>query len=221
MQRKILRAIIRLLLKLLTRFEVTGVENVPLKGAYLLATNHLNYLDSAIIVSQIEREDVTALAADKYKHNPLFRWFVNAFDGIWINREEADLNAMRASSDYLRTGGIVGIAPEGTRSRTGGLIPAKTGVAYLADKAKVPVILCALSGTEKITRELLHLRRPRLKLQFGKPLELPPIERSDRDAALQRNTDEIMCQIAAMLPPQYRGVYADHPRLKELLATQV
>ncbi|HSF81150.1 MAG TPA: lysophospholipid acyltransferase family protein [Anaerolineales bacterium] len=217
MQRKLIRAIARLLFKLFARLEVTGLENVPTQGGCILAVNHLGRLDPPLVFAMLDRDDVTSLVADKYLHHPFFRWIVNAVNGIWINREEADFNALRAARSFLLAGGVLGIAPEGTRSHTGALIAAKTGVAYLADKAGVPIVPVAISGTEKAVRELLRLRRQSIKIRFGKPMRLPPLERGDRTAALQRNTDEIMCQIAAMLPPQYRGVYADHPRLKELI----
>ncbi len=69
-------------------------------------------------------------------------------------------------------------------------------------------------------RQLLRLRRPRITIRYGEPFWLESIDRANREACLQRNTDEIMCRIAAMLPPQYRGAYADHPRLMELLQSR-
>lgn len=218
MQRKTLRAIVRKLFTLFSRLEVTGLENVPLQGGYILATNHLGRLDAPMVFATVDRDDCTALVADKYKTNPFFSWLVVTVKGIWINREDADIHALREARSFLQAGGILGIAPEGTRSRTGALEPAKTGVAYLADKAGVAVIPVAITGSETAAHSLLRLRRPCLTIRYGMPLKLPPIPRSDRDAALQSNTDEIMCRIAAMLPPANRGAYASHPRLLELLA---
>ena len=74
-----------------------------------------------------------------------------------------------------------------------------------------------LSGTPGAGKKMLRFHRPYITMRFGKPYMLPPIDRKDRDASLQRNTDEIMCRIAALIPPEYRGVYANHPRLKQLL----
>ena len=98
------------------------------------------------------------------------------------------------------------------------MIRAKTGAAYLAHLTDAPIVPLAITGTEKAGRDLLHLRRPRLTIRVGIPFTLPPISDDDRSAGLRRNTNEIMCRIAAMLPPQYHGVYADFPRLRELLA---
>ena len=217
MNRTILRTLIRLALKLLSRVTVSGLERLPHSGGYILAVNHLSRVDPPLVFSLIERDHVTALVAEKYKKRPFFRWIIRLVDGIWINRGEADLHALRQARDYLRGGGVLGIAPEGTRSHTGALMRAKTGVAYLADKGGVPVVPVAISGSDGAVWQLLRLRRPAIQIKFGTPLIFPPIQRYEREAALQRNTDEVMCQIAAMLPEKYRGVYADHPRLKELL----
>ena len=97
---------------------------------------------------------------------------------------------------------------------------AKTGVAFLADQAKVPILPVAVSGTWQITSEILKLKRPVIEVNIGQVFMLPPVDRKTRDYDLQQNTDEIMCQLAALLPPENRGFYADHPRLKELLAAQ-
>jgi len=218
--RKIIIEVIKLLFGLLTKTQAFGMENVPEDQGCILATNHISRLDPALAYVVLERPNMSALVADKYKHYPGINWLVDIFNGIWLDRENPDITALRDARNFLKNGGLLGIAPEGTRSHTGSLIPAKTGTAYLADKTKVPIVPIAVWGTEKVFSELAHLRRANITIRFGKPFTLPPLDRKDRTGSLQRNTDEIMCQIAVMLPPEYRGVYADHPRLKELLAAQ-
>ncbi len=213
-----LRAIFRFLFRLLTRVEVIGLGKVPLSGGCILATNHLSRLDPPLLFMLIERDDLTALVADKYQKYPFIPWLVNTLKGIWIHREEADFGALKDALRYLQQGGLLGIAPEGTRSRSRGLLPGKPGVAYLADKASVPVVPVAISGTEGAIFKLLTLRRPKIRVVFGDPIYFPPLERERRDEMLQHHTDEILCRIAALLPAEYRGVYADHPRLREILA---
>src|SRR5690554_764101 len=217
MIRTVLKIIVGFLFKLLSHVHVTGLENVPQNGGVILAVNHLSYLDAPLIFVVSTRDDVTALVTSKYQKHWLFRRLINGVRGIWINREEADVHALKAALAYLQQGGALGIAPEGTRSTTGSLIPAKTGAAYLATKAGVPIVPVAVTGTETAVRKLLSFRRPHIILRFGKPFHLPPLDRKDRAGSLQRNTDAIMCRIAALLPPEYRGVYADHPCLRELL----
>jgi 1-acyl-sn-glycerol-3-phosphate acyltransferase len=222
MRYKMLRAIVWFLFRLLSRPDVRGLEQVPPTGAFLFATNHIGMLEVPLIYVLVARDDLSALVADKHRKNPLLRLLVNLVNGIWINRESADIRALKETLAYLQEGGAVGIAPEGTRSSTHALIPAKTGVAYLADKAGVPIVPVGVSESEarKVFSAWLRLRRPVIRVRFGAPFVLPPVNRRQREQDLQRNTDEIMCRIAILLPEAYRGVYAGHPRLQELLAEE-
>lgn len=203
----------------LTRLEVVGIENLPSSGGCLLAANHLSRLDAPLIFSLLTRKDSTALVADKYKKYPIFNWIVETAEAIWLDRDNPDFGALRAAVKYMRAGGAIGIAPEGTRSNTHSLMTPKPGVAFLAMKANVPIVPIAISGTEKTMYELIRFRRSRIRVEFGKPFELAVASRKDKDkdAALHQAADEIMCQIARYLAPQYWGAYAEHPRLKELL----
>ena len=78
----------------------------------------------------------------------------------------------------------------------------------------------ALTGTEDrlVVEQLKHLRRPHIHVVVGKPFTLPAIKNQDREKAIQGYTDEIMCRIAALLPPEKRGFYANHPRTLEILS---
>jgi len=215
--RNLIASAVRFLFNTLSYTKIIDGYNVPAQGGCILAMNHLSRLDPAVAYITIDREDMTALVADKYKSTPGISWLVNIFNGIWVNREEVDMKAIRAARDYLRNGGALGIAPEGTRSQTKALIRAKTGVAYLADKAQVPLVPIAIWGSERAFKDLAHFRRAKINIRFGEPFNLEPMDRMDRNGSLLRNTDEIMCRIAAMLPPEYWGEYADHPRLHEMM----
>ncbi len=214
--RNVLRAAFQFLFQILTQLSVKGIENIPLQSGCLVTSNHIGILDAPLIYSLIKRDDATGLVAKKHQRNPIIRWVVDRTGGIWIDRTRTDFQALKAAQTYLKRGGLLGISPEGTRSRTGGLIAPKPGVSYLASKFGVPVIPLAITGTEN-AKAIFLLRRPKVMVTIGDPFHLPPLDRKDREAALKRNTDEIMCRIAAMLPPEYRGVYADHPRLKEMV----
>jgi len=218
-----LRTFIRILFTLLTRLDVQGLGHIPTHGPAILAANHVSIIDAPLVFMLLERSDATGLVADKYLKNPFLRWLVNRVHGIWINRESADFRALRVAVEYLEQGGLLGIAPEGTRSRTAALSPAKTGVAFLAEKAAqsigspVPIVPIAISGTDRAFHELARLRRGRVKVQVGRSFTLPELKKEGRGEALQNNTDEVMSQIACMLPECYRGAYARHPRVLELV----
>ena len=213
-------SVFHLLFFLLSRLNVQGKENIPNHGGYIAAANHFSFIEVPLVYCLLSRDDASGLVAKKHQNNPLFRWLANAINGIWLNRKEIDTRALRAARDHLKGGGVLGIAPEGTRSQTGALLKGKTGVAFLADQAGVPILPVGVSGTWQITKEILTLQRPRINVKFGAPFTFPPIDRRERDAGLKQNTDEIMCQIAALLPPENRGEYAEYPRVHELLQSQ-
>jgi 1-acyl-sn-glycerol-3-phosphate acyltransferase len=123
----------------------------------------------------------------------------------------------------MEEGNLLAISPEGTRSRVGSLIEAKPGATYLATKLNRPIVPVAITGTEDkiILGNLKRLRRSHITVTAGPHFTLPPVPREGRDEMLKQYTDEIMCRIAVLLPEKYRGVYAEHPRLKELLAGDV
>lgn len=217
MKKSTLTKIVKFLLHHLTRTEYVGLENVPQEGAMIIALNHLSQMDTPLMLAQPARSDLTALVTDKYKNFAFLRWFVETVEGIWIDRDRADFGAFRAGLDVLKTGRPLGIAPEGTRSKTAQLLPGKPGVNLLAMKSGAPIMPVAITGTEHAFRMIFTFRKPHMVARFGKPFHLPPLNRENRDEELQRMTDEIMCRIAVMLPPEYRGAYEHHPRLLELL----
>lgn len=218
MSKETLTAILRFLFKIFVRLEFEGTENIPLSGGVLVTTNHLSQLDTPVLMLNPVRPDITALVTDKYKNQLFTRWFAETAHGIWIDRTRADFAAFRTAIEALRSGQAVGIAPEGTRSKTGGLIEGKSGTVLLAIKAGMPIVPVAVTGTQNGFVKIFTLQRPHFKARFGPAYHLPPMDRDNRDAYMQQATDEIMCRIALELPEEYRGVYADHPRLKELLA---
>jgi len=194
-------------------------ENIPPEGGVLLTTNHLSRLDTPLMMAITDRDDLVGIIAKEYQNKPFFKWILEKVGTmVWMDRETTDYSAMRQALDHLRKGAIVGIAPEGTRSRESkGLLEGKPGAALMAGRASVPILPVGIVGSEKINENWARLRRPLVTIRIGEPYLLPEIDLEDRQAWLSRYTDEIMCRIATLLPPEYRGVYADHPRLKELL----
>ena len=214
------RLLIRLIFNLIARVRITGMENMPDVPSFVAVSNHIGRLDAGVVYYLFDRRDIIMLVAEKYREKFWGRWMVRAFDGIWVDRFNADLNAMREVLRRLKKGGVMVVAPEGTRSPTGALQFGRDGASYMAAKAGVPVVPVALTGTEDavVKARLKRLKRLEINIRVGRPFTLPPFTPGDRDAQLKQHTDEIMCHIAALLPPPYHGVYADHPRLQALLA---
>ena len=216
---RILRFLIRILLKLIARFEIHGKENVPLTGGMVIASNHIGILDIIMVYFVIDRTDLFIPVAEKWEKIGWIKWLGKQLNFLFVDRYNPDLKALRKMIALMEEGKCLVIAPESTRSRVGSLIKGKPGVAYLAARSGFPVIPVAITGTEDevIFANVKRFRRSQVTLTGGKQFNIPPLPRTDRDMALQRSTDEIMCQIAVLLPEKYRGVYAEHPRLRELL----
>jgi 1-acyl-sn-glycerol-3-phosphate acyltransferase len=218
---RFLRWLVRFVINLIARVEVFGYENVPTEGNFVIATNHLGIVDAALAYYALNRWDLFIMVAEKWEKNPFLKWLGKHFNFIFIDRFNPDIKALRYIMKLMDKGNNLVIAPEGTRSRVGSLIEGKPGVSYLAARLNQPIVPVALSGTEDrvIFGNMKRLRRSHIVVRAGKPFTLPAIPKANRDEALRRNTDEIMCRIAALLPERYWGVYARHPRLKELLDT--
>jgi 1-acyl-sn-glycerol-3-phosphate acyltransferase len=217
--RNVIRWLVRLLFNIIARVDVSGYENLPKEGSFVIATNHLGIVDAPIAFYAIDRWDMFVLIAEKWEKVALFRWLGKYFNFIFIDRYHPDIKNLRKVISLMEKNNILVIAPEGTRSRVGSLIEAKPGVSYLATKLNRPIVPVAITGTEDkaLFGSLKKLRRAHITLTAGPAFTLPTLPRENRDEALKQYTDEIMSHIAALLPENYRGVYADHPRLKELL----
>ena len=126
------RSLIKLIIRLTCRLEIHGLERLPKTGAFAVASNHLGRLDPLLVYYLLDRRDIIMLVAEKYRENALARWFVRQLDGIFVDRFEADFRAVREALTRLRSGGLLVLAPEGTRSPTGALIEGPHGISYLA-----------------------------------------------------------------------------------------
>lgn len=220
-----LRALFRFLFSFYAAVEVRGREHLPASGGFIVCINHLSRLDAPLVFGQLDGRKVTAFAADTYRPNPFFKLILEMVDVIWVHRGAIGPSTIKAALQALRAGRVLGVAPEGTRSLTHTLQAGKAGAASLAVAAGAPIVPAAITGTEHLSRAItrffpLWRGRVPVTLQFGEPFTLPPLGRGERAEKLDAYTDEIMCRIAALLPAQYRGVYAGHPRLVALLSSR-
>ncbi len=196
------------LLKVIARLDVTGIENVPRSGPVLIAPNHLHSLDIPLVGLVIPRHP-TVFAADKWRGKLGGKILELGTQVIYVARGEADREALGEALKVLKAGRTLAIAPEGTRSRTGGLQTGKHGAVYLASRSGAAIVPLAIWGQEKALDAWRHLRRPALHAHIGAPILLPPSAARARLSELETITDDLMLTLARMLPAEYRGVYAD------------
>jgi 1-acyl-sn-glycerol-3-phosphate acyltransferase len=182
---------------------VRGQSNVPRSGPLLVTMNHLGGGDPVLVIGYLGRPLAIAGKVEVLGW-PVIGRLARAYGMIPLRRGEPERAALKRMLAVLESSQALLIAPEGRESLTGALEPGKTGPAFLALHANAPILPVAITGTA--WRDVLptwrRLRRPPVTLTFGEPYRLPP-GMPRREAA-----DEIMRRIAALLPPQYRGVYA-------------
>lgn len=198
--------IFKLLGAVLLKQDVHGREYIPEKGPFLVVFNHLSLVDAPLVLIHFPQQ-IVGMMTDKYYSTPFISQLGKRMGIIWVARGEADLGAIKASLIHLRSGGILAISPEGTRSPEGSLLKGKTGAAYLADRTRVPIVPVAIAGSENVFNNLRRWRRTPVLVSIGQPFHLPAEGRA-RPEKLEEYTDLIMRRLAELLPPAYRGEYA-------------
>lgn len=189
-------------LRLLFRPKATGLEHIPRRGGAILAANHVSYLDPLLLPLVVPRRRVLFLAKAKYIDNPALHWLLMGAGVIPVASDDpqALTAAVRAGVAALREGCLVGVFPEGTRSRDGLLHRGKTGIARMAIGAGVPVIPAGITGTRLALPRGAKLPRPHaVRIAFGPPITLHGPAGGPADAAASRAaTDQVMSAIAAL-----------------------
>jgi 1-acyl-sn-glycerol-3-phosphate acyltransferase len=207
-----LRFMLMIILHTAARIRVRGLYNVPTSGAFIIASNHLSWTDIVLVPLHMHRKFVY-MAKEEYFNNPKMRWLVRFMGSFPVRRGEGDRQALRTGEEQLKKGNILGIYPEGTRSRTHMMAKAHAGMGMIALRTGVPVVPTAIWGSEHVFNQF----RPHVTVCYGQPIVLKPkgkkITREDIDEA----TETVMRKIAEMLPPAYRGYYGESSEASEVV----
>ena len=210
---KIIRWIIatglRLGLEILCKIDKRELRRVPEKGPLLIISNHTGMVEVPLIFSELLPRPVTGLAKIESWDNWFFKLMFDLFHIIPIKRGEADMEAIHSMLKVLEDGYLLGISPEGTRNKTGALLRAQPGVVILALKSNSPLIPVAHWGGENFRSNLKRFKRTEFHIRCGKIFYLDARGEKVTKEIRQQMVDEIMYQLAMLLPPQYRGAYSD------------
>ncbi len=207
--RGVVNAAARGLVRLLCRVDDAQVARVPAQGPLILVSNHVNFLEIPVLYTRLRPRPLTGFAKAETWDNPFLRALANLWGAIPLRRGEADVVALRQGLAALEAGQIVGVAPEGTRSGHGRLQRGHAGVVLLALRSGAPLLPLAYYGGEQLRANLRRLRRTDFHIAVGRLFYLDPGGARITRAVRQQMADEIMYQIAALLPAAYRGAYAD------------
>lgn len=201
---------------LLADIKVTGLENVPEQGPCIVTTNHMSTVDTPILLIAFPIQEWSFFAGEKWKTHPIFGPIMGWLGAIYINRDNIDRKSLRKAQEALMGGAIFGLAPEGARSKDRKLDKAKGGAAYLAHRAKAPILPVGIINSDVLFENFKRLKRTQIEVRIGKPYSLPDVGRRARGEDLDALTHLIMVRIAAQLPERYHGAYADSPALRAI-----
>jgi 1-acyl-sn-glycerol-3-phosphate acyltransferase len=207
---RMINATFKGLTNLLCRIEAEQLKQIPPHGPLIIVSNHINFLEIPIIYTRLQSSSITTgFAKAETWDNPLMGRLFDIWGIIPIRRGEADLTAIKRGVAALKQGHIMAVTPEGTRSSHGRLLPGHPGVVTLALLSGAPLLPVVHYGHETYRDDFSHLRRSDFNVVVGKPFILNPRDQKVTHAVRQQMTDEIMYQLAALLPARYRGAYAD------------
>ncbi len=199
---------IKTLIRICCRVHNEVLKQVPTQGPLIVISNHINFLEAPLLYTHLLPRPLTAFSKAELWDKPASRFLFNMWNAIPVHRGEADLNAMRLALDALKNGYILAFAPEGTRSYDGKMQRAQSGVVPLALRSGAPILPLAHWGGEKLSANLRRLRRTDFHIALGQPFHLDTHGQAVRQVR-QHIVDEMMYRLAALLPPPYRGYYAD------------
>ncbi len=206
---RIVVATLKGLTGLLCRIDDAQLARVPAQGPLILVANHVNILEMPILYTRLQPRPVTGFAA-AYRWEKLWaRWLLDVCGAIPLRRGEADITALRKALEMLKAGYIFAVAPEGTRSGHGRLQKAHPGVVLLALRSGAPLLPVVYYGAELYGDNLRRLRRTDFHIVVGEPFHIDAGGTRVTRQVRRQILDEIMYQMAALLPPAYRGVYSD------------
>lgn len=197
------RVVVTALAKLFFRLTWRGAEYVPAQGGVLLACNHVSFLDPPLVGCALRHRVVRFMARQDLFEPRLLRWLLRRFQCVPVDRTRGDVGALRKAIQLLRSGEVVCIFPEGTRSPDGELHPAKPGVGFLVAKACVPVVPVYLHGAYEAWPRHAKLPRPRkIHVIFGPPITPEEIARLGHGDEAYRAIAELIMQRIAELKAQ-------------------
>ena len=206
---RFLHALIELCLKhILCHLTIEGEAHIPLEGGCIIASNHNIGPDYVLLGFASTRQIYYMAKSEIFDIHPLLSRFLQEVGTFPIQRGSRDDGAITAAVELVQSNRVLGMFPEGTRSRDGRLQRGRSGVTRIAMRVEAPVVpAVVINGDKLFARMKFKLRtRPDVTVRFGPPITIPNNE--DDAAAVKAGTEQIMLAIAALLPPELQGVYA-------------
>lgn len=205
---EVARPLVGLFVHTVERLEVEGVENVPATGPVILVANHISSMDIVTIGLPVKRHEHHMAKVELFGV-PVLGSILRLLGAFPVRRGESDRESLRVAEEVLSAGQVLVIFPEGHRSGTGKMAAGLPGVALIAMRTGAPIVPVGISGTERVLKGVrIGPWAPKVRMVFGTPFTLVS-DGKRRSEDLRRGIDTIMRRIAALVPPEYRGIYAE------------
>lgn len=210
LRRKLILSIFSRLYHLLCSIEISGIENIPTSGPYIVVFNHVSIYDPPAVLSLLPIQPEVFAASYLFK-KPGLSTLLRLYGAVAIQRKAFSRKALIWAKQVIADNGTLLMSPEGTRSGEPGMNKAKAGIAYIAGNSDCQVIPVGIEGTTRnMFGQALRFSKPEVKIKVGKPLSIHLDNDKGRksQAELREKTDQIMVKIAELLPESYWGYYA-------------
>jgi len=201
--------VIRFLLFFICKVDKEDIRKVPAAGPMIMVGNHVNFLDAPVAETFLYPRNIISMVKKETFDNPVFGFLFKVWGSIPVHRGTADFNALGKAVKALGQGQFFAISPEGTRTKDGQLIQGNPGVVIVALKSNAPILPIVQYGAEHFHENIKKFRRTKITIKVGEPFLLNPGSPFPRKEERQQITDEIMYQIAKLLPAENRGYYSD------------
>jgi 1-acyl-sn-glycerol-3-phosphate acyltransferase len=204
---------IKSLTRILCNVDDSQLINVPEHGPLIIACNHINFMDVPLMFTHLQPRKITGFAKAETWDNPIMGRLFDLWGAIPIQRGEADTTAIRSALAVLKQGKILAIAPEGTRSGHGRLGQGYPGIVLLAYHSDTPILPLVYYGGERLRDNINRFKRTEFHIRVGRLFKLSFPEAKLEREIRNKMVDEIMYQLAFLLPMEYRGHYSDQAKI--------
>lgn len=190
----VVRIFLHYFFKVIFRCKIIGADNIPSHGGAIIAANHVSLFDPPVVGTAFARP-IHFMAKEELFAIPVLKWIFTKLKAFPVRRATADRTAIRHAITLLNNGELLGLFPEGTRSKTGKLGKPETGLAMIALKSGAPVVPTAIIGTNKVWKDGFLL--PRFIVKFGNPITVEE-GKADKEA-MENLSNRIMQEISHLL----------------------
>lgn len=213
----LINLLIRIYTRIACRIDAPDLQTVPRRGPLIIITNHTGQIEVPLLFAHLQPRKLSGWAKIEAWNNKFLHWVFNVWGIIPVRRGEADMHALKTALRALENNAIFGVAPEGTRNRNGILIRAQPGAVTLALHSGAQIVPIAHWGGEQLMSNLKKFRRTDFHIRVGPLFKVETNGARVTGQMRQQIVDEMMVEIARLLPEQYRGEYSDISQPRQYL----